>query len=137
MQSQHAIQRRCQRAPFIHKRSLFPITIFPLQPSFGAIADRPGSGDGGGWRHQRAGQAVPAKHPGSRGKCQSRHGGCGQGEYFLRNIEDIDAVNEVYAGFFPGGIPARRVVGTSALPMEALIQIDAVVSNAEGTPPLA
>ena len=56
---------------------------------------------------------------------------------FLRNIEDIDAVNEVYAGFFPGGIPARRVVGTAALPMDALIQIDAVVSNAEGTPPLA
>jgi reactive intermediate/imine deaminase len=55
---------------------------------------------------------------------------------FLRNIDDIDAVNGVYAEFFPGGIPARRVVGTSALPMDALIQIDAIVSNAEGTPPL-
>lgn len=56
---------------------------------------------------------------------------------FIKNISDIDAVNDVYTRFFPGGIPARRVVGVSALPMDALIQIDAIVSNAEGTPPLA
>ena len=55
----------------------------------------------------------------------------------LKNIEDIAAVNEVYATFFPGGVPARRVIGVSALPGDALIQIDAVVSNAEGTPPAA
>ena len=56
---------------------------------------------------------------------------------FLKNIEDIDAVDEVYTTFFPGGIPARRTVGVSALLKDALIQIDAVVSNAEGTPPIA
>jgi reactive intermediate/imine deaminase len=56
---------------------------------------------------------------------------------FLRNVADIDAVDEVYATFFPGGVPARRTVGVSALPEDALIQIDAVVSNAEGTPPRA
>jgi reactive intermediate/imine deaminase len=56
---------------------------------------------------------------------------------FLKNIEDLDAVNEVYATFFPGGTPARRVVGTSALPLDALVQIDAIFGNAEGTPPLA
>ena len=56
---------------------------------------------------------------------------------FLRDIADIDAVDEVYATFFPGGIPARRTVGVSALPEGALIQVDAVVSNAEGTPPRA
>lgn len=56
---------------------------------------------------------------------------------FLKNIEDIDAVNEVYATFFPGGVPARRIVGVSALPKDALVQIDVVVSNAEGTPPQA
>lgn len=56
---------------------------------------------------------------------------------FLKNIEDIDAVNDVYTTFFPGGIPARRIVGLSALPKDALIQIDVVVSNAEGTPPKA
>ena len=53
----------------------------------------------------------------------------------LKNIEDIDALDEVYATFFPGGVPARRIIGVSALPGDALIQIDAVVSNAEGTPP--
>jgi reactive intermediate/imine deaminase len=55
----------------------------------------------------------------------------------LKNIEDIAAVDEIYTTFFPGGIPARRTVGVSALPGNALIQIDAVVSNAEGTPPKA
>ncbi|WP_250675052.1 RidA family protein (plasmid) [Paraclostridium ghonii] len=54
---------------------------------------------------------------------------------FLKNIEDIDALDEVYKTFFPSGVPARRIVGVSALPKDALIQIDAVVSNVEGTPP--
>ncbi|MGJ7911708.1 RidA family protein [Neobacillus sp. LXY-1] len=53
---------------------------------------------------------------------------------FLKNIADIDAVDEVYTTFFPGGVPARRTVGVSALPQDALIQIDVVVANAEGTP---
>lgn len=53
----------------------------------------------------------------------------------IKNIEDIEYVDEVYTTFFPKGIPARRVIGVSALPGDALIQIDAVVSNAEGTPP--
>ena len=53
---------------------------------------------------------------------------------FLKNIADIDAVDEVYKTFFPGCIPARRTVGVSALPEDALIQIDVVVANAEGTP---
>ena len=55
----------------------------------------------------------------------------------LRNIADIDAVNEVYTTFFTGDLPARTVIGVSAIPMDALVQIDAVVSNAEGTPPQA
>ena len=56
---------------------------------------------------------------------------------FLKNIADMDAVDEVYKTFFPGGVPARRVVGVSALPEGALIQIDAIAGNAEGTPPVA
>ncbi|KIA98590.1 endoribonuclease L-PSP [Flavobacterium sp. KMS] len=56
---------------------------------------------------------------------------------FLKNIEDIEAVDEVYATFFPKGIPARRTVGVSALLKDALVQIDVVVANAEGTPPKA
>jgi reactive intermediate/imine deaminase len=56
---------------------------------------------------------------------------------YLKNIADIGAMDEVYTSFFPGGVPARRTVGVSALPQDALIQIDAVASNAEGTPPRA
>ncbi len=55
----------------------------------------------------------------------------------VKNIADMDAVDEAYTTFFPGGVPARRTVGVSALPMNALVQIDAVVSNSEGTPPKA
>ena len=55
----------------------------------------------------------------------------------LKNIADLDAVNEVYTTFFKGDLPARTVVGVSAIPMDALVQIDAVVSNCEGTPPQA
>lgn len=56
---------------------------------------------------------------------------------FLKNIEDIAAIDEVYATFFPTGTPARRIVGVAALPGNALLQIDAVVSHAEGTAPQA
>ncbi|WP_144512319.1 RidA family protein [Bacillus sp. FJAT-22090] len=56
---------------------------------------------------------------------------------FLKDIADMDAVDEAYKTFFPGGVPARRIVGVSALANDALIQIDAVVANAEGTPPKA
>ena len=55
----------------------------------------------------------------------------------LKDISDIDAVDEIYKTFFSNGIPARTIIGVSELPNDALIQIDAVVSNAEGTPPLA
>lgn len=55
---------------------------------------------------------------------------------FVKNIADMAAVDEVYAKFFPDGVPARRVVGVSELPKDALIQIDAIVGNAEGTPPI-
>lgn len=53
----------------------------------------------------------------------------------LKDISDIDAVNEIYTTFFNAELPARTVVGVSEIPMNALIQIDAVVSNCEGTPP--
>jgi reactive intermediate/imine deaminase len=56
---------------------------------------------------------------------------------FLKNIADIAAVDDVYTTFFPSGIPARRTVGVTALLNDALIQIDVVLANAEGTPPIA
>ncbi len=53
----------------------------------------------------------------------------------LKNTDEIEAVNEVYKTFFKHDLPARTTIGVSAIPMDALVQIDAVVSNAEGTPP--
>ncbi|ENC6419833.1 RidA family protein [Aeromonas veronii] len=53
----------------------------------------------------------------------------------LGNIADLDAVNAVYTKYFPGYLPARTVFGVGELPAGALVQIDAVMSNAESTPP--
>ncbi|MBI9035749.1 MAG: hypothetical protein JEZ03_14910 [Bacteroidales bacterium] len=53
----------------------------------------------------------------------------------LKNIADVDVVNEVYTTFFKGDLPARTVIGVSEIPMDALVQIDAILSNCEGTPP--
>ncbi|WP_299021054.1 RidA family protein [uncultured Photobacterium sp.] len=55
----------------------------------------------------------------------------------LKDVSDIDAINEVYTTFFQGDLPARTVVGVSQIEMGALVQIDAVVSNGEGTLPQA
>ncbi|MFM5855749.1 RidA family protein [Aeromonas rivipollensis] len=55
----------------------------------------------------------------------------------VKNIEDLDAVNAIYTKYFPSYLPARTVIGVSELPTGALIQMDAVLSNAESTPPQA
>lgn len=55
---------------------------------------------------------------------------------YLKNIDDIDALEEAYKEFFPDGVPARRIVGVANLPKDALVQIDAIVGNTEGTPPI-
>lgn len=53
----------------------------------------------------------------------------------LTNMADMSAMDEAYKAFFPEGTPARRVVGVATLTNGALVQLDAVVANAEGTPP--
>ncbi|MGF1719506.1 reactive intermediate/imine deaminase [Vibrio kyushuensis] len=53
----------------------------------------------------------------------------------LRDITDIGAVNDIYTTYFNNKLPARTVIGVSDIPMNALLQIDAIISNAEGTPP--
>ncbi|WP_375748696.1 RidA family protein [Vibrio sp. HN007] len=55
----------------------------------------------------------------------------------VRDMADMEAVNEVYTSFFNGDLPARTVIGVSDIPMNALVQMDAIVSNGEGTPPQA
>lgn len=54
---------------------------------------------------------------------------------YLKHIKDIDAVDNVCTAFFSNEGPARRVIGVSDLPQNALVQIEVIVSNAEGTPP--
>ncbi len=54
---------------------------------------------------------------------------------YLKNIMDIDAVDEIYTAFFQNYLPTRTTLAVAALPMHALVQMDAVVSNGEGTHP--
>lgn len=54
---------------------------------------------------------------------------------YLKNLSDIKVVNEICAEFYPDYAPVRSIVNASALPMEALIQIDTSVSHGDGTPP--
>lgn len=56
---------------------------------------------------------------------------------FLADIEDMDAVDEVVAGFYPTYVPAKTVVGVAALPFGAAVAIEALISNGEGTIPNA
>ena len=55
---------------------------------------------------------------------------------YLKDMADLAAVDEAYKEFFPDGTPARRVVGVADILKGASVMIDAVVSNAEGTPPI-
>lgn len=55
---------------------------------------------------------------------------------YLKDLSDIDAMNEAYTTFFPDGVPARRIVGVSNLAHDALVEIEAIAGNAEGTPPV-
>lgn len=64
---------------------------------------------------------------------------------YLKNLEDLAYVDEIYTTFFPDSaiaravayMPARTVVAVSALPMDALVQMEVVVSHGDGTPPQA
>jgi 2-iminobutanoate/2-iminopropanoate deaminase len=49
---------------------------------------------------------------------------------FLQRIEDYAAVNEVYGRYFGGSAPARSAVAVAALPLGALVEIEAVALRA-------
>ncbi len=45
---------------------------------------------------------------------------------YLKNMEDFEAVNRVYANFFGSHKPARSTVAVQKLPKDALVEIEAV-----------
>ncbi|MCS7286857.1 MAG: RidA family protein [Anaerolineae bacterium] len=45
---------------------------------------------------------------------------------FLQDLKDFQAMNAVYAEFFPQFPPARTTVQVAALPRGALVEIDAI-----------
>ncbi len=45
---------------------------------------------------------------------------------FLQDLKDFQAMNAVYAEFFPQSPPARTTVQVAALPKGALVEIDAI-----------
>jgi len=45
---------------------------------------------------------------------------------YLTDLEAFDAMNRVYASFFPGDKPSRVTVEVSRLPRNSLIEIDAI-----------
>ncbi|MCR8907441.1 MULTISPECIES: Rid family detoxifying hydrolase [Atopobiaceae] len=45
---------------------------------------------------------------------------------YLASLEDLDAMNEVYARRFGSPAPARAVVGVSELPLGSLVEMDCV-----------
>ena len=50
---------------------------------------------------------------------------------FLTDLASFGAVNEIYADCFGPDYPARSCVQVSALPMGALVEVEAIVSAAE------
>jgi reactive intermediate/imine deaminase len=53
---------------------------------------------------------------------------------YLASMDDFSAVNEVYGKFFDGTPPARSTVEVSRLPMDALVEIDAIAMRRPQTP---
>lgn len=56
---------------------------------------------------------------------------------FVKSIKDVDGIDEVYKAFFPTYVPKRTIVAVNALPMNALVQIEALVTYGLGTIPNA
>jgi len=45
---------------------------------------------------------------------------------YLKNMADFSAMNDVYGKYFKDSPPARATVGVAALPVDALVEIEAV-----------
>lgn len=46
---------------------------------------------------------------------------------FLRDMQDFQAVNEIYGSYFTGGYPARETVQVARLPRDVNVEISVVV----------
>ena len=48
---------------------------------------------------------------------------------FMKDVSSFAAFNQVYAEYFPANCPARSCVEVSRLPMDALVEVEAIVSR--------
>ena len=48
---------------------------------------------------------------------------------FMKDLGSFAAFNQVYAEYFPANCPARSCVEVARLPMDALVEVEAVVSR--------
>ena len=48
---------------------------------------------------------------------------------FMKDLSSFAAFNHVYAEYFPANCPARSCVEVSRLPMDALVEVEAIVSR--------
>ena len=48
---------------------------------------------------------------------------------FIKNMNDFDAINEVYASYFQKPYPARSCVEVARLPRDVLVEIEVVASR--------
>ena len=48
---------------------------------------------------------------------------------FMKDMSSFAAFNQVYAEYFPANCPARSCVEVSRLPMDALVEVEAIVSR--------
>ena len=51
---------------------------------------------------------------------------------YLTDLQELPAVNEIYARFFTGTAPARATIGVAGLPRGVQVEIDAVAVIAAG-----
>ena len=48
---------------------------------------------------------------------------------FIKNMDDLGKINEIYAGYFTGVFPARSCVGVARLPKDVLIEVEAIAEK--------
>ena len=78
---------------------------------------------------QKMAEGIEAQTRQSLTNLRHRLGDVVKTTVLLQDIGDFAAMNAVYAGFFTSGMPARVCYQVAALPMGALVEIDAVAAK--------